>query len=274
MLTFSGSETPTPTWPALLITIFSILSKEWIFHYTRRAGEQIRSNILIANAWHSRTDVFSSVVVLFGVGGAMLGLTWLDAVAAIIVALIIGQIGLSLIWDSMKELVDTGVEETLIDKISREILGINGILAIHQLRTRHHGKNILLDVHIEVGSHISISEGHYISEQVNTHLNEIFPQIIDVTTHIDPENDETPDNNNNLPNRLTVENLLDNKWQAIDSAQKIQKIILHYLNGKISIEIYLPLAILNKQEKDQLANTYRQTIKDINYVDNIAIYFQ
>jgi len=163
-LAIQGAGDATPGWAALVITLASIISKEWLFHYTRKAGEKIRSNLLIANAWHSRTDMFSSLVVLIGVAGAMLGISWLDAVAAVIVALIIGKIGLSLILGSLRELVDTGLSVEETDAIKQEIVSMEGVRSAHNLRTRQMGADIFLDVHIRVGPTISVSEGHQIGE--------------------------------------------------------------------------------------------------------------
>ncbi len=75
---WNKDELLVPTWPALCVAFISIVSKEWVFRYTKKIGEEINSKLIIANAWHSRTDMFSSIVVLVGVAGAMMGWLWLD----------------------------------------------------------------------------------------------------------------------------------------------------------------------------------------------------
>lgn len=110
-------ELAVPGWPVLVIAVLSILGKEWIFRYTRHVGEQIRSYLIVANAWHSRTDAFSSVVVLIGAIGAMAGFAWLDAVAAIVIAVIIAHVGWQFTWSSVRELVDTGLSDEDTDRL-------------------------------------------------------------------------------------------------------------------------------------------------------------
>ncbi|MCF7981856.1 MAG: cation diffusion facilitator family transporter [Pseudomonadales bacterium] len=257
----SGTVKSIPTWPALVVTLISIISKEWIFHYTRKAGEQLRSNLLIANAWHSRTDMFSSVVVLFGVGGAMLGLTWLDAVAAAIVALIIGKIGLSLVWDSIKELVDTGLSKEETDAIKKVIVSMEGVRSAHNLRTRQMGSDIFLDVHIRVNPRVSVSEGHQIGEWVTKRLLEQFQSIKDLTYHIDAEDDRNSEINTGetlLPLRETVIEQLENCWSQIPhiTASK-KKYILHYLDDKIDVELFFESEVIEPTEQEPV------TLQDI-----------
>ncbi|MCP5214395.1 MAG: cation transporter [Pseudomonadales bacterium] len=238
----TGTDIELPTWPALVITLISIVSKEWIFHYTRRAGERLRSNLLIANAWHSRTDMFSSVVVLVGVAGAMLGVAWLDAAAAAVVALIIGQVGTKLVWDSIKELVDTGLSKEETDEIKKVIVSMEGVRSAHNLRTRQMGSDIFLDVHIRVNPRVSVSEGHQIGEWVTKRLLERFRSIKDLTYHIDAEDDRHTEVNAGetlLPLREAVIAELENCWSQVPHLSTIQKrYILHYLDDKIDIEVF------------------------------------
>ncbi|MCG2582593.1 MAG: cation diffusion facilitator family transporter, partial [Marinobacter sp.] len=105
----AGGADQVPEWPVLVAAAVSVGSKEWIYHYTRQVGQAIRSDLIIANAWHSRTDAFSSVIVLFSTIGAMVGFIWLDILAAVVIAAIVIHIGWKFTWDSVKELVDTGL---------------------------------------------------------------------------------------------------------------------------------------------------------------------
>lgn len=94
---------------AIVIAILALISKEWIFRYTMRVANRLKSKLLEANAWHSRSDALSTAVVLVALVGAQFGLGWLDAVAAIIVGLMVGKVGLDLLWESARELVDTAL---------------------------------------------------------------------------------------------------------------------------------------------------------------------
>jgi len=187
---FEPELLPHPGVWALLVAALSILSKEWVYHYTMRVARRQRSDMLRANAWHSRTDAFSSVIVLIGVAGTMAGFSYLDALAAIGVALIIAHIGWSLGWNALKELVDTAVDQRQVESLRECIMDVGGVVGLHLLRTRHAGGQVLVDVHIVIDAGISISEGHHISEMVRSRLLEEFEGVTDVTVHIDPEDDE------------------------------------------------------------------------------------
>ena len=100
-----------PSMLAILVAILSLASKEWLYQYTMAVARRIHSKLLEANAWHHRSDAISSVVVLIGVAGAMAGYAVLDAIAAFIVAMMIGHIAWQLISNSVKELVDTAVDD-------------------------------------------------------------------------------------------------------------------------------------------------------------------
>ncbi|MEX2327257.1 MAG: cation diffusion facilitator family transporter, partial [Pseudomonadales bacterium] len=120
----SIATVPIPTWPALMAALISIGAKEWLYQITRRLGERVRSKLLIANAWHHRSDSLSSVIVLIGVGGAMMGILWLEMLAAIGVALMIGHIGFQLAHQSVLELVDTAQSESYVEEIQNTIKGV------------------------------------------------------------------------------------------------------------------------------------------------------
>ncbi|MDH5395380.1 MAG: cation diffusion facilitator family transporter, partial [Gammaproteobacteria bacterium] len=126
----------TPGVVALSIAIISVISKEIIYHYTMIYARRYRSNMLKANAWHSRSDAVSSIIVVIGIIGSMAGLTYLDAIAAIGVGVMIAKIGWGLAWHSLKELIDTGLEAERVKEIEQNILGVDGVSTLHILRTR------------------------------------------------------------------------------------------------------------------------------------------
>ncbi|MEE3118472.1 MAG: cation diffusion facilitator family transporter, partial [Pseudomonadota bacterium] len=157
-----GEANIVPGWPVLVAAAVSVAGKEWIYHYTRRVGQAIRSELIIANAWHSRTDALSSVVVLVSTAGAMLGFLWLDVLAAVVIAGFIIRVGWKFTWDSVKELVDTGLspdDTRMLKDIARQT---DGVRNVHELRSRRMGHDILLDIHLVVRPDISVSEGHQI----------------------------------------------------------------------------------------------------------------
>jgi divalent metal cation (Fe/Co/Zn/Cd) transporter len=222
------------------VALSSIAGKEWIYHYTMRVAKRHRSEMLRANAWHHRTDAFSSVIVVIGIVGAMAGFTYLDAIAAIGVALIIAHIGWSLGWNALKELADTAVDERQVGKLRECIMGVDGVKDLHLLRTRHAGGQVLVDVHIIINPLISISEGHHISEVVSDRLLKEFEDVTDVTVHIDPEDDEQEAVSLGLPMRDEMLQRIERQFEGIPEAGRIERFTLHYLAGKVGVELLIP----------------------------------
>jgi cation diffusion facilitator family transporter len=222
---------------ALPIVVISIIANELLYHATIKVGTEIDSPLLIANAWHHRSDAASSVIVLLGLIGALAGFKLLDPIAAVVIGCMIIKMGISYGWNSVKELVDTGVEKDKIIQIEETINNIDGVQRIHQLRNRMMGKDMFVDVHILVAPLISVSEGHHIAQSVHQKLLNNIKEIKDVTIHVDPEDDEECSPSLFLPSRSKLENLLLKSWQK--DFPKIQAWTIHYLDGKINLDIIL-----------------------------------
>jgi cation diffusion facilitator family transporter len=225
---------------ALVVALVSVASKEAIYQYTARVARRLRSRMLHANAWHSRSDAISSIVVVIGIGGAMAGYPYLDAVAAVAVALMIAKIGWDLLWKSLQELIDTSLDDEHVDEIRKYIIDVQGVRALHMLRTRRSGSDALVDVHILVDPLLSVSEGHQIGEQVRAGLIEQMEDISDVTVHIDPEDDEIAPCKH-LPLRNEILRRLEHRWQGLDLGPGIDQIMLHYLDGKVHVDVFIKM---------------------------------
>ncbi len=263
-----------PGWLALVVAAFSIFSKEAIYHYTMRAATKLRSNLLRANAWHSRSDAISSIIVFIGVLGSMAGLTYLDAIATIGVVYMIAKIGWDLAWHSMRELVDTALDAERVNKIREFIKDIDGVEDLHLLKTRRMGADALVDVHIQVSSHLSVSEGHHISEMVRERLIDEMEEIADVMVHIDPENDEEVPSCRSLPLRREIEKKLRQAWKDIPIAEKIEYITLHYLDGKIHIDLLLPLAACSDRDSaKQIRDTLITASQSVQNIGEVSVCF-
>lgn len=220
---------------ALLVICISILANEVLFIYTHRIGRKIQSQLIIANAWHHRADSASSFVVLVGLIGSMAGFHHLDSIAAIIVGIMIIKMGWDYAWNSIRELVDTSVETEQLNEIEKIIKQIDGVEKIHQLRSRSMGGDILIDVHILVSSKISVSEGHYIAQNVHHALVGRVDRVKDVIVHVDPEDDEISCPSMHLPSRKVIRDLLRDKMSI--HFPHILFWNIHYLDGKISLDI-------------------------------------
>ena len=202
--------------------------------------------------------------------GAWLGFPKLDAVAAIIVGLMILKIAWDFGWHSIRELVDTalGMEET--EKIKLFIKEIPGVKAIHQLRTRSIAGSIFCDVHVLVDPSISVSEGHYIGQEVDKRLIASFPDITDVTVHIDTEDDELINPSYNLPDRATLQNILEKHWKNLLPETAIKTAAFHYLEGKITIDLKLPIVFSNQSDLETKLN---KIIATENFITDIKIFY-
>ncbi|TAL59614.1 MAG: cation transporter [Legionella sp.] len=224
-----------PNWLSLPVICISIVANEILYHYTRYVGKKIQSLLIIANAWHHRSDAASSLVVLLGLIGSLAGFVYLDAIAAIIVGIIIIKMGCDYGWRSVRELVDTAVDAELLTEIEQVIQEVGGVRKIHQLRTRFMGGDVYIDVHIQVSPRISVSEGHYIAQHVHNILVDQIAQVKDVIVHVDPEDDEISSPSLHLPTRQVIQEQLLNEVH-IDFPQ-ILFWNVHYLDGKINLDI-------------------------------------
>ncbi len=227
-----------PQWPILAAAGVSVISKEWIYRYTRRVGLAIRSDLIVANAWHSRTDAFSSVVVLVSTLGAMFGYLWMDALAAVIIAVIIIHIGWAFTWDSVKELIDTGLSPEDTEKLRAVALNVEGVRNVHELRSRKMGQDVLLDVHLVVRPDVSVSEGHQIGVQVVSAMRDTLDNILDINFHVDAENDQDqPQSSDNLPDRSEIRRALDRHFPGeLPSNSRLR---LHYLKNHVHLELFI-----------------------------------
>jgi cation diffusion facilitator family transporter len=259
---------------ALVVALVSVVSKEIIYQYTARAARRLRSKMLLANAWHSRSDAISSIVVVIGVVGTMAGFPYLDAVAAVVVALMIAKIGWDLLWKSLQELIDTALEPGEVADIRSTIMSVNGVRACHMLRTRHSGSDVLADVHILVDPVLSVSEGHQIGETVRRRLIDTNENVSDVTVHIDPEDDEFAAPVALLPLRNEILRRLGKQWQHIDFGTDIDKVVLHYLDGKVHVDVFLPLNGMSPEKSDELSAMIREAALKAEDIGEVCVYYQ
>jgi cation diffusion facilitator family transporter len=264
---------PVPNVLSLAVATLSILINEWLYHYTKRIAKITRSKLLLANAWHQRSDAISSLVVLIGIGAVMLGYPMADGVAAVVVALMVAKIGLNLVFESIKELVDTSLPPALVEEIRTAIHEIDGVEGIHLLRTRQMGEDALIDAHIVVDPRITVSEGHMIGDIVRDDLIKRFDDVMDVLVHVDPEDDESLQEQSRPLSRGEVQKLL-NRYLA-DFKWVIDDFRIHYLDGQIEVEVILPFAL--SQQSEQLEAIKKQCKRmrvEIKKIDNVFVFFK
>ena len=253
-LLFSGEIPAPPAWPALLIAAASILANEVLFFYTLKVGKENQSNLIIANAWHHRTDSLSSVVVLVALGGAILGIWWLDALAAVLVALLIAKIGVDLLLKSLAELVDTGLPADRVEALEKTARSVEGVINVHHVRTRLMGGQSLLEMHLQVASHTTASEGHYIGDNVCNALKEEFDDISYIIYHIDTYDDEKLVESKlpRLQSRKEIKEQLDNSLKEHVGVVPEYQMMLFYAPSSLEVEIKFSASGLSKIEEKQL----------------------
>jgi len=269
---FSTQVQVIPETIALVFAALAILSKEGLYHYTVLKARQINSDLLKANAWHHRSDAISSIMVFVGLLGAIVfQIAWLDALAALLVSIMIFVMGIKLVINSVNELLDSAVDTQTVNTMRIAIIQLEGVNSVHMLRTRMLAGRIYADVHIQVDSYISVSEGHLIADRVIDCLSEQFSEMEDITVHIDPEDDEASSANTHLASRKNIEaeiQILLEKFHLIDSFVKMQ---LHYLDAHIEIEVFVNNEKLNA--KTQIEPFY-QACKAITNVSAIHLHQQ
>jgi cation diffusion facilitator family transporter len=264
----------TPSALTLWMAIGTLLAKEAMFRYTMHTAQRYDSNMLRASAWHHRSDALSSLIVAAGIGGSLLGLAYLDAVAAIVVAAMIVKVGIELAWHSLRELVDTAIDPAVADDIRRVIVGVAGVKALHMLRTRRVGGKALVDVHIIVDDHLSVSEGHQISEAVGARLMKEVAVVSDVMVHIDTEEDVEGPSCAGLPLRDEVLARLQEYFRDIPQARQAHRTTLHYLDGHIDIDLILSLdACPSATSARDLAARVEAAVKSDPHIRTVHVSF-
>ncbi len=179
----------TPGVFAIVVAAASILLKEGMYWYTIKVGRRIKSLVLIGNAWHHRTDAFSSVAVLIGVTAAYVNPAWhlADAYAALVVTLFIFRVGASLVWDALKQVVDTAPDRKILDQLVETAMKVEGVEQVHDVRARYSGQQIFVEIHIVVDPELTVRQGHEIADVVRFHLVNEIADVTRVIVHVDPE---------------------------------------------------------------------------------------
>ena len=235
------------------IALIALAAKEGMFRYMLAVAQRVRSQMLVANAWHARSDAASSLVVMVGIGGNLLGYTFLDLVAAAVVGGMIAHMGGKFALDALAELIDTGLDEEEVNAIRQTLLSAPGVRSLHELRTRKMADNALVDAHIIVDPKISVSEGHYIAESARLAVLRKH-HVLDVMVHIDPEDDALAKPNAHLPSRELLLGHLTTRLG--DTLLPISRSVLHYLDGKVEAELFLDVTYC--QDKNKISALLRK----------------
>lgn len=175
---------------ALWVALGALISKELLFRYMLAIATKVKSSMLLANAWHARSDAASSFVVGLGIIGNLAGYPILDPIAALIVGLMIGKMGCEFGWEALHDLMDRGADEQEVEAIRQTLINTHGVRNVHDIRTRKMGDMLIVDAHIEVDAHITVEAGHDIAVAARQSVLQRH-RVLNLMTHIDPW--ESPD---------------------------------------------------------------------------------
>lgn len=186
---FCGEVLPAPSMVALIAAAVSIVLKEVLYQYTVFKGRGLGSQAVITNAWHHRSDAFSSIGTLLGIGGAIFGgERWrvLDPLAAVVVSFFIVKVAISILKASLDELLEHSLPEAVEHEIQQIILSVDGVSSPHHLRTRRIGNNYAIEVHIRMNGALSLCDAHNATTVVEDRLKARFGENTIVTIHAEP----------------------------------------------------------------------------------------
>ncbi len=187
---FNGIDIPKPGYIALIAAAVSILAKEFIYQATVKVGKKTGSTAVIANAWHHRSDAFSSIGSLIGIGGAiLLGNKWtiLDPIVSCIISIAIIVVAVKMALPSLEELLETSLPEDIEKEIIQTISSVKGVVDVHDLRTRRNGITFIISAHIIVSSQISIVEAHDISTEAEEAIQKKYGPETHISIHVEPD---------------------------------------------------------------------------------------
>lgn len=184
-----GETLGQPGMVALWAAVVSVVTKEWLYRYTRAVGRRANSKAVVANAWHHRSDALSSVGTMVGVGGAiLLGEDWrvLDPLAAVVVSVFILKVSVDLVRPCVDELLEKSLPEDMERDITRLVLSAGGVAHLHNLCTRRIGNNVAIEFHICMDGNLSLTEAHRTASHIEELLREAYGERTHIVIHVEP----------------------------------------------------------------------------------------
>lgn len=190
ILFFRGIPLESPTMLALWAALISLLFKEGLYRYTIYWGRKLNSSVVVANAWHHRSDAYTSVAAFIGIGGAiLLGSRWsvLDPLAAAVVSIFILKSGYDLIKPGIDELMEKSLDDSQIQRISEIITATPGVAGFHRLQTRKIGANSAIDVHVKMPGDFTLRKAHDVASVIEKNIKAEFGEKTHVGIHMEPK---------------------------------------------------------------------------------------
>ncbi len=185
---------------ALWVACGTLVAKELLFRYLLAVAQRVKSSMLVANAWHARSDAASSLVVAVGIAGNLAGYPVLDPLAAAVVGFLVARMGWKFGWSALHDLTDRAADAQEIQAIRRTIEETPGVGGVHDLRTRSMGDMIIVDAHLEIDGTLTVEQGHAIAVEARNRVMQRH-RVLNLMTHVDPWRRPEPARAGHTPDR-------------------------------------------------------------------------
>jgi len=257
-----------PHWIALVAAVVSVAAKEAVYRYTVRVGREVGSSLIQANAWHHRSDALSSLLVIGAWFGTVAGYVWVDAVAAILVAAMVGAMGWQFAWNAMRELVDTGLEPERVRELASVVTSVEGVEAEQGLRSRFMAGEVMIDAHIQVDPRLTVSEARRIGEAVRRRLKRECQEAGEVVVHIDVDSHTAP-TGRRPPLRQRLLDDLSVAWRGHPEVEAASDLTLHYGGDWVDVDLELPADQVDPAELDAIAARLNEAAAHLPYLRRV-----
>lgn len=273
-----------PTWPALIMAGMSIVSKEWLYRITRRVGEKLNSQVVIANAWHHRSDAYSSVLALISIGLAMAvpGFLAADPAAGMLVAGMIAMTGAEILGESVKQLTDAVTDEELVKSVEMVAAEDVDIKGVTRVRARQVGSSALVDVEVEVPPDLSASAMRAIEERIRMRIMSEVDGILDVEIKAKGEDVVfcpllTAIDDSDVEHHITATEVEEEAREVLDAnpdVKSVRGITVHYentVNVRVDANICVDPSV-TVSKANTLAATLRENLEESDDIDQANIF--
>ena len=268
--------------PALAAAAISIGVKEWLFRATVKIGLEHRSSVVVANAWHHRSDALSSVVAFVGMGASALGMPVWDPIAGFLVSGMIAKTGLELGYGAIKELSDSTVETELLATVRECALAERqqggDVLDVHNVRARKMGPYTLVDLHAVVSPKLTVSAAHQAGERIRHSIVSSNPEISEVMVHIDPYHDASfheGDVSRLMRPHAEIEADVRAHVAQVDEVESVASVACHFLNGVVLVQAEIVVDdSLTLQQAKQIGGRVRGAILDVEDVHEADVHLE
>jgi cation diffusion facilitator family transporter len=269
-------QSGVPSGITLWVAGFSIAVKEGLFRITVRAGRRYDSPLVVANAWHHRSDALSSVAALAGIAGARMGFPILDPAAAVVVAALIGKMAVSLLAGAIREVTDTALQREMLHDLGAGIRRLPGVVNLHELRARRMGPRVLVDLHVQVEASTTVSDGHQVAERVRQFVFQEHGGVSEVLVHIDAEPDQhlAPEEQLSRP-RQEIEAEVRRIAQGVDGVHAVTHVMAHFLERRVALQVDIEVDPgLRVRDAAAVARSLRNRLEAVTGVDHADIHLE